>query len=273
MALYHYTDVNAVKSILENRKLWLTDIRFLNDSSEFHDGIAYFRKALKSPKKGLFSNPKYADEAIEYLANSLSEKVGFRLAEEPLFTCSFSRSDDLLSQWRAYGAYAVEFDEHLLLESLEKLVECRYVDDDKTNIASHELTNAISKVSRSMERHNGCLGEDAIDALIHLVNVAASFKNHGFHEERELRVIRTIDSREESIRFRAKGNRLIPYIEVEISLDCIKSICLGPMPEQGLAEASMRMFARHIEKKWQFDSSNVEYELNVTASPIPYRST
>ena len=195
------------------------------------------------------------------------------LAEEPLFTCSFSRSDDLLSQWRAYGAYAVEFDERLLFKELKKLVECSYVDDDKTNIAIYELTGAISKVSRSMERHDGCLGEDGIDALIHLVNVAASFKNHGFHEERELRVIRAIESGDESIRFRAKGNRLVPYIEVEISLDCVKSICLGPMPEQELAEASMRMFVRHIEKKWQLDSSNIEYELTVTASPIPYRST
>lgn len=34
MKLYHYTDSHAVKSMLENGKLWLSDIRYLNDHRE-----------------------------------------------------------------------------------------------------------------------------------------------------------------------------------------------------------------------------------------------
>lgn len=272
MALYHYTDVNAVKSILENRKLWLTDIRFLNDSSEFHDGIECFKKALESPEPGLFSSIEFTDKAVEYLRKSLVEGAGFELNELPLFTCSFSRSDDLLSQWRAYGAYAIEFDERLLSEELEKLIECKYVDRDKSTVAVREVTGAIRTISKSMEAHGGAVGIEGINAVVHLINAAASFKNYGFHEERELRVVRTASAGDESIKFRAKGTRLVPYVEVAISLDCIRSIRLGPMADQTLATSAMEMFVRRIEKDWQTESSNIEYELKVSASPIPYRS-
>lgn len=41
--LYHYTDINALKSILENNELWVTASEFLNDSSETKCIIDYFK--------------------------------------------------------------------------------------------------------------------------------------------------------------------------------------------------------------------------------------
>lgn len=56
MSLFHYTDVESAHSMLTHNKLWLTDVRFSNDSQELHDGIAKLSQALKTPMPGLFVN-------------------------------------------------------------------------------------------------------------------------------------------------------------------------------------------------------------------------
>lgn len=44
--IYHYTDLNAAKSITENAQIWLTDYRFLNDKEEFTNGHEVLLDAL-----------------------------------------------------------------------------------------------------------------------------------------------------------------------------------------------------------------------------------
>lgn len=45
--LFHYTDLNAVQSILVNSKLWLTDYNFLNDKEELKAGYELLMEALE----------------------------------------------------------------------------------------------------------------------------------------------------------------------------------------------------------------------------------
>lgn len=45
MNLYHYTDLNAVHSILETHKIRMTDIRFLNDKTEYLKGLEILQEA------------------------------------------------------------------------------------------------------------------------------------------------------------------------------------------------------------------------------------
>ena len=44
--IYHYTDLNAAKSITENAEVWLTDYRYLNDKEEFFKGHEVLLDAL-----------------------------------------------------------------------------------------------------------------------------------------------------------------------------------------------------------------------------------
>ena len=39
MSIHHYTNIDAVKSIIENQELWLTHARYMNDSDELLHGI------------------------------------------------------------------------------------------------------------------------------------------------------------------------------------------------------------------------------------------
>lgn len=273
MSLFHYTNVHAVQSILSNKKIWLTDIRYLNDSQELHDGFSVLEKSLKNPKQSLFTDLEYKEKAIECIKNMLFQGGSYSENLEPIYIFSLSSTDDLLSQWRAYGTYAIEFDKSVLEEYVGSIKECIYEKKEKKGKATIGLTNAIDTISKEMATCNGCLGPLSTDVLIKLVFDAAYFKHHGFAEENEHRIIKQSEytNNHNTTKYRTKDNLLIPYIEMDISLDCIKSIQVGPMKNQRLAYKSMQDFVSKIENQWQNNSANIEYYLPVIESGIPYR--
>lgn len=272
MPLIHYTHVQAVHSILLSKTLRLTDVRFLNDSQELHDGIERLSDELKTPIYGLFASYEYMERSVEYLRSAFEDTVSYGIDEEPVFVFSFGRVENLLSQWRAYGSYAIEFDEKHLLECVPALRPCIYDLKTKHGSATVAVTKAITDISQEMAANDGAIGEKGIDSLGGLIELAATFKHEGFSEEEEVRIVTRAYEHDHSIQYTPRGNKLIPYLEVPISLDCIKSIRVGPMNDQDLAFRSMAAFARKVERDWQIASANTEYELSVTKSSIPYRA-
>lgn len=271
--LFHFTDAQAIYSILLNKSIWLTDLRFLNDSRELYDGVDFFDQSLKNPQHGLFSNYDYKKESTEYLQTAFADSVSFGINEEPIFVFSLSRMGNILSQWRAYGSYAIEFDERMLRDELSVLSDCIYSQKEKEGLAKNAVAGALADISQEMSQNDGCIGIKSLDALSKIMEVAATFKDQGFSEEQEVRIIRQAPEQDESIKFRPKNNKLIPYYEMKISLDYVKAIHVGPIAEQELAFSSMSSFVRKIERDWQIDSSNIEYELKVKKSSIPYRGS
>lgn len=272
-SLFHFTDAQAVHSILLNKSIWLTDLRFLNDSRELYDGVDIFNKSLDNPQHGIFSNYDYKKESTDYLKKAFADGVSFGINEEPIFVFSMSRMGNILSQWRAYGIYAIEFDERMLRDELSILRDCIYSLKDKEDLARNAVAGALAEISQEMGQNDGCIGMKSLDELSNIMEVAATFKDQGFSEEREVRIIKQAPEQDESIKYRPKNNKLIPYYEMKISLDCIKAIHVGPMAEQELAFSSMSSFVRKIERNWQIDSSNIEYALEVEKSSIPYRGS
>ncbi len=65
MTWYHYTTAAGLRGILESKSLWVTDHRFLNDTSEFTHGWAIVFDALKRRKAELESESKEAWDTIE----------------------------------------------------------------------------------------------------------------------------------------------------------------------------------------------------------------
>lgn len=272
-SLFHFTDAQAVYSILLNKSIWLTDLRFLNDSRELYDGVDTFSKSLEKPQHGLFTNYDYKKESTEYLKKAFSDTVSFGINEEPIFVFSLSRIGNLLSQWRAYGSYAIEFNERILREEVSTLRECIYSQKEKKEMAKYAVAGALAEISQEMGENEGRAGVASLNSLSKIMELAATFKDEGFSEEQEVRIVAQAVEGDESIKFRHKCNKLIPYLEMKISLDFIKAIHIGPMGEQELAFTSMAAFVRKIEKDWQIDSSNIEYELSVNKSSIPYRGS
>ena len=271
MSLHHYTDANAIYSIIDKQKIWLTDLRFLNDKEEHKNGFDIFKDLLKSYE----INKNFGSTSREWILDSLIDR---RESLAPTFVFSLTSSDDLLSQWRSYGDYSIEFHKLKLQALIPELKACVYKLEQKKTEALSALKSALVVIDADSKK--GPPSGDSIDELIRLSRIAAYYKDDGFSEEEEFRIVSqdklifpdSGGTGEATREFRVRGNVLIPYIALQVPLDCIKSIKIGPIRDQVLAYLSMKEFVGDKLIKFnELSNSDIEHYIDVTKSRIPYR--
>lgn len=93
LSLYHYTDLSGLVGIVEKHDLWVSHSRYSNDDEEMTHGLSVVRSVLKRATE----SGKHDREYLQTLS---------KLTEEPegVYICCFCEKDNLLSQWRGYGA-------------------------------------------------------------------------------------------------------------------------------------------------------------------------
>lgn len=273
--LFHYTDLNAFLSIIQNKKLWLTGAYNLNDHQEIywtHQKIGRSLNELASRH-----GKQRSDEIWELLqANSGVPYI-----------CALSSEPDLLSQWRAYGqngsGIAIGF-KRTSLPSSERLpfLTC----GKRDSLSLHQVIYNEKTQEQLIESILAPAFEGAeIDDQAHMaMSMAASqlaglssiFKNPAFSEESEWRIIhRPIimgkdGSRESQIhlsislpRYRTSGGKLITYFEYDFAdlkpNEIFSEIVLGPKSEVSNYDLSI------------FLTENGLANLNVRRSKASYR--
>jgi len=136
--LYHYTREAGLNGIVESDTIRATDVRFLNDWTEFRVAFTdtYVRILLDSFRAGLPADlPADArllvDRIVSRRATEILDIISGSQAANDTFVCSFTsaaaedKSDpgDRLSQWRAYGGatqgFSLGFDRALLKSRVE----------------------------------------------------------------------------------------------------------------------------------------------------------
>ena len=166
--LYHYTSEAGLRGIIENDHIWATDIRFLNDWTEFthifnEESLVAFVEAF------IAALPADIDpDARRVTIDGVLSKRNYpRLLEiiesrppdgmpKEAFVCSFTADaeaggnpGDRLSQWRGYShgsqGFSLGFDRTLLKQQTETqdnhddatavLVKCIYDDGAKTPLS------------------------------------------------------------------------------------------------------------------------------------------
>ncbi len=133
---YHYTNVEKLEKILKSGSFFSTDCRYQNDPNEFLLGYRTLVKELKEdPRVKEFSN--YDDvknlpkEFFTFLATSSSEITPYKNNFSSIFTTSFCKDADDLSQWDRYAGecgIAIEVD-FTLLKERACLAICNISDD------------------------------------------------------------------------------------------------------------------------------------------------
>lgn len=263
-SLFHYTDIGAVASIIKHKELWLTDVGFMNDSQELFDGISIIKSCFDSFLSDMEDCSGYERDALVTLVDFFSKQCDFGYDNYPLYSSSFSRANDLLSQWRAYGNFAVEFyDSKLECESSEKF-ECLYLESDKNNKARELVAKAIECMSSSYVAEHHDVVNTAIGEYFKIVSGVGQFKNIHFAAENEVRIVSWsgFGADKKEVKHRARGNCLIPYIVKSFDVEAIKAIHIGPIADQELAEKSLRSLLR---------SNDLEH-ISICRSAIPFRS-
>jgi len=96
--LYHYTPQTTLIKILDEKKLHLSHVSYLNDPDEIKFGLKVILKILKNSIKNNSYSINKISEILE--TNDNFEKIIF---QKLFFVFSLSVEPDLLSQWRAYA--------------------------------------------------------------------------------------------------------------------------------------------------------------------------
>lgn len=248
---YQYTDINAVKSIIENNAIRLTNIRFLNDKAEFFIGIKYLQQGFMH--YNFYHNvSESCRQALQHHVNDFLYSQSNKIFEkiDNLYVASFSKRNDVLSQWRGYGMYSVEIDLKTLHESNAGqplyLMDCIYYDDNG-NDTTHYTNNVINSIVNSITLHWQENGDNShlIQHLIDLLSVyALTYKHHSFTEEAETRLIYMNDRNTRFVEFRSSNDMLVPYITLQFPPQAITKVTLGPVNDQLSAGSSLGAFIR-----------------------------
>lgn len=267
LKLYHYTNLSTVHAILNGSKLRATDFAYLNDSKELLDGVEFISKYLNEENK----RQQRPVASTPFFINSSTWK-NERLQTMPRFVASFSATKDKLSQWRAYGMYCIEFDLERTNCTYNEFYRCLYSDEDKIK--------ACEEIVRDLEYHlepNEPLCIEHADG--DFLKKALCFKNDSFEEEDEYRVIveptRYTTAYEEfktNIEFRERNNVTIPFISLNIGIEDISEVIVGPIEHKDLAHRSLQECVDYAARKYsdKHDLSN-RLRIPVTKSKSTYR--
>lgn len=272
----HYTSQTGLMGIISNETLWATNINFLNDEHEFQHALNLIRDII--PTSNI--TPDMKDHSIYVKYRKQIEKALKTLGEytsESIFTLSFSKETDLLSQWRGYCSdnkgYCLVFDVNGVHEKVKELykdsylVDCVY-DKEKKESQIRKLLNSY------WTQYNTKMDDDAkknvINDLVKEIMLLASyFKHPSFSEEKEKRIVINLDSTENNnLKFREGIFSLIPYIELKASKEYLKRICIGPTFNKKLSKKSVEMF---LEKTYGYPPELLG-NIKVAYSETPYRS-
>jgi hypothetical protein len=277
--LYHYTDSSGLRGMLEGRKLWLTNIFYLNDPAELRHGIGFAAKALASAALagskplGLFSRifADFQSEGVERAAD--------------MFVACFSAERDDLGQWRAYASdgkgYAIGFDRAALDGAFMKAgmspgaFPIRYQDGRLKAIQAALVGEVVPIIEKTAS--GGLSTKTVIEVLkvlsvmlsMQVISASLYFKHPAYENERERRYLRMHrdDEPVKDLKLRMRNDALVSYVEFDwksLGDDAVKEIVVGPAAQSGVGER----FVRDCLRAFSFDPKKIK----IRKSEIPYRS-
>jgi hypothetical protein len=268
--LYHYTDLGGFKGIIDAGDLWLTHLRFSNDNEELTHGKDIVRGKLN---ERIVSDPPYRQDYLKRLKELLNQPIA-----DGVYICCFCQKNNLLSQWRGYGAngsgVCIKFDKQKFSRltgpdcqgGLLRLWKVFYPVEQQRKIIDKAIDYGWN-VGVPINEERAKRAAEAIQFFI------PTFKNPDFAEEEEWRLIFTPEpTLPVKPAFRTGRNMLIPYYGLQ-SLGWgdaplpITSVCVGPGTHKEINAQSVQML---LEKRTYHGVPGYP-GVPVEVSKIPYR--
>lgn len=256
--LFHYCTIDTLKCITEKKQLRFTDVRFLNDTTEYKEAIQLLKSIVESKKSSMYKELYniLLDKKILLELEDYFQRYPFKMpincnknidSIKPIcrmYTCSFSMNGDLLPMWNyyAHGAGGVsihlrELEHYMEVGEKVKLIwgKVWYEEEDKIQCVE-ELLKDISELFPlipSKKRRKDMIQTVLITAMN---NMRIFMKNKNFSTENEYRAVLIVP--EEVLRNKQlpngydkghfnRGNIIIPYIDVPFDPESINRIVVG----------------------------------------------
>ena len=271
--LYHYTTQNGLIRIITEKRIWATNMRYLNDAKEFEYAIELAQKILR----------EYRTDEGDFL-NQIAELVNSREGLA-VYVCSFSGEKDQLSQWRGYTrgtkGFSIGFDSSELKALADKqgflLTSCIYDRQEQEKLIKKIIDKALDHLATTtfygsdiddfnLDLYLEKLGQARSTFAHMLFSLAPKLKHPSFNEENEWRLISTAKGlAKRAVHFRPGPSTIVPYIHFSLSEEKegipIKRIVVGPTPNAQLSKHSLASLLACEQVK----------DCNIAVSEIPYR--
>lgn len=303
--LYHYTDFNGLKGIIDSQNLWLSNRKCVNDTKEFNHSQGLIKIAIEEATKNFIENQKSNLSLTPTKKNNakevILETIWKKLPEAYLFSFCVhgyediqTRKNGLLSMWRGYGneGYALVFNKEKVGEYLNKLdsfcpagqifEDVTYLkEDDPARLCEsrHEdYAQLLELIENNLIPHkpleNRMAENEELEAYKALLRLIVLIKDNSFIEENEYRLcffnypmISLPDkSKHVPLKIRKRGSSMVSFIEFPLNM----------------LSASIEDFVKHIiigpqrdmELKQEFLESYLRSQgltkITVSTSKIPY---
>jgi hypothetical protein len=267
--LYHYTDAHGLLGMLKTNRLWATNSRFMNDPTE----VEYAARVVR--ETALEQEAHYPLTLFQNVKHGISEVLGIYEGDNDEYIACFCEEGDLLSQWRGYGAlgggYALGFQaeqlglrEYKTIEAPEPVLRKVLYDQKKQKYLVRKFVKLL--LDWEIFRNNGArkklkaiqLDDDAWQLFNWFVSECLNcFKDPAYAEEEEWRLIQygrnTKSEKFVQTDFRASRNRIVEFVEIELSRFNrkdgrlpIKAIRYGPTLDPKVTERALRLLCVSI---------------------------
>lgn len=207
--LFHYTNLNALSGIVEERKFRMSKIQYLNDTEEFEYTLNMARRVIKQEITSC--NPE-EKELLEEISSRISAKRRLNI-----FVACLTSKENSLSQWRSYADNAhgicIRFDTNHLTDSLENAEtnfhfwKCIYSEATQWAILTELIDNTIREFRKLDDSKENLI----IRFIKLLIRIAPIFKHPSFNEEEEWRIATSpISNRESNFNYQISENSIRP---------------------------------------------------------------
>lgn len=274
MELYYYTTTQTMQSILSNGDIFATNIRYLNDSEEYLNGVQEIYRLLqdhnllkKWKKQRDESELNNCDPEVIFNEEFLGKKKEFLEKKFELYSISFCEKNDLLSQWAIYAresgvSIKLNF-EGEVYSFCDKKTECEEICSTWENIPKEVLYFTKESMKKDDYDKTGIrildrlfIEKNAKDYM-ELINitwreVSAFVKRYDFKQEAEYRLL--FDPEKTAfypkIEYRVDNKVLKPYIDVFCENGWpIWEIMIGPGFNQDIVFESVKHFLNNATVK------------------------
>lgn len=217
--VFHYTNASGALGILTSKEIWTTLVYHLNDVQEAHyaQGLA-----LQLVHESVDLIPE--DHRGAFIERFRSTQAQVR--QTHIFAASFSKNQDVLSQWRGYagsGGYALGFSVAALESVASELVGVRtgHVCYDRTQqrkMLQPAISDLIDSVGSTPIESISREGLNPFwKAVMRIASVAPLIKHPGFAEEEEWRIYTDASKRSDrQYDFIVKDGELVPIFKIKL---------------------------------------------------------
>ena len=218
--IYHYTSNDVLLKILEGESLRLSARHHLNDSMEGQQFFSLLKSHPSSPDQKILDSIRTHLDSVE------------------AFVTCFCSEGDLLSQWRGYAGNGTGVSIGFSRDSIVDAISGSHAALLYTVAYANCMSDMPQDRARTINDILSNTGTPSIDAVHTFAKERWAIKPKGFSEEKESRLIVTVDSRNGALTpsaswlqvgYMAVGSEVREYCDFSFDVKkLVKKITLGP---------------------------------------------